>query len=71
MAASLAMSVYYFSMAYIYAKTWSWTIMNAYLRSTNEGNASWPLMGLKDRGKVQNRRVAKSWIFLIIINAGR
>ena len=41
--------------------------MKAYLWSTNDGNASWTINGVKDPGKVQNRRLAKSRIVLISI----
>ena len=41
--------------------------MKAYLKSTNEGNASWTVMGVKDPGKVRNRRVTKSPIVLLPI----
>ena len=37
--------MYYFSIAYISAKTQSSTLMKAYPWSTNDGNASWSVNG--------------------------
>ena len=37
--------IYYASIAYISAKTRSLALMNAYLWSTNDGNASWAVNG--------------------------
>ena len=40
-------------------------LLKAYLWSTNDGNATWTVNGVKDPGKVRNRRVAKSRTVLI------
>ena len=59
--------IYYASIGYISAKTWSSALMKAYLWSTNNGNVSWTVNGVEDPGKVQNQPVAKSQIVLIPI----
>ena len=66
---AIPLDIYDASIAYISAQTRSSVLMKAYLWSTNNGNASGPLMDVKDLGKVRNWRVAKSQIvsFILII----
>ena len=57
--------MYYASINYIFAKTWSSALLKAYLWSTNDNNASWTVNG--HQGPRQGTKLARGKIANVII----